>query len=283
MQIELSAGTLDYEDTGDAGPVIVFLHGLMMEASLWTPTVADLSSRYRCVVPTLPLGAHRHAVRPDADVSLPGQARLVAEFLDRLDLTDVTLVGNDTGGAIVQLVLASDTARIGRAVLTSCEAFDNLPPGLTGRTLALTGKLPPRLFGVFMQQMRLRPLRRLPIAFGWLTRRGDAATARWMRPVLTRPEIQRDAVRILRAVFADRRVLLDAADRMKGVDLPALVVWAAGDRVMPPAHGRRLADLLPHGKLVEIDDSYTLLPLDQPTRLAQVIADFVDATNHIGR
>src|SRR5215831_15818835 len=100
MQIELSAGTLDYEDTGDAGPVIVFLHGLMMEASLWTPTVADLSSRYRCVVPTLPLGAHRHAVRPDADVSLPGQARLVAEFLDRLGLTDVTLVGNDTGGAI---------------------------------------------------------------------------------------------------------------------------------------------------------------------------------------
>jgi hypothetical protein len=81
-------------------------------------------------------------------------------------------------------------------VLASCDAFDNFPPGLTGKTLVLAGKLPPRMLGLFMQQMRLRALRRLPIAFGWLTRRGDAATARWMKPVLTQPEIRLDAVRM---------------------------------------------------------------------------------------
>jgi pimeloyl-ACP methyl ester carboxylesterase len=125
-----------------------------------------------------------------------------------------------------------------------------------------------------MQQMRLRAVRRLPIAFGWLTKRGDAATARWMRPVLTRPEIRRDAVRMLRAAAADTRFLLAAAERLPGFDRPALVVWASRDRVMPPEHGPRLTRLLPQGRLAEVDDSYTLIPLDQPARLAQIIRDF---------
>ena len=209
-EIELSAGTVEYEDTGGDGPVVVFLHGLMMDASLWDGVVAQLSADYRCVAPTLPLGAHRHPVRAAADLSLPAIARLAGEFLDRLDLHDVTLVGNDTGGALVQLLIRDGVPRAGRVVLVSCDAFDNFPPGLTGKTLVLSGKLPPRIFGLFMQQMRLRAIRRLPIAFGWLTKRGDAATARWIKPVLTRPEIRRDAVRTLRAAAADTRFLLEA-------------------------------------------------------------------------
>jgi pimeloyl-ACP methyl ester carboxylesterase len=273
-EIQLSAGTIEYQDTGGTGPVLVLLHGLMMDASLWDEVIAGLSAGYRCVAPTLPLGAHRHAMAPGADLSLPGIARLTAEFLDRLDLRDVTLIGNDTGGALVQLLMGDGNARVGRAVLVSCDAFDNFPPGLTGRTLLLSGKLPPPLFGLFMQQMRLRAVRRLPIAFGWLTKRGDAATARWMRPVLTRPGIRRDAVRMLRAAAADTGFLLTAAERLPGFDRPALVVWASQDRVMPPEHGRRLARLLPQGRLTEVDDSYTLIPLDQPARLAQIIRDF---------
>jgi len=272
-EIELSAGTIDYIDTG-AGPALVLLHGLMMDSSLWDGVIAELSGGHRCVAPTLPLGAHRHAMHPTADLSLPGIARLVAEFLGRLDLHDVTLVGNDTGGALVQLLMAEGAARVGRVVLVSCDAFDNFPPGLTGKTLVLSGKLPPPVFGLFMQQMRVRPARRLPIAFGWLTKRGDAATARWLAPVMTQPEIRRDAVRMLRAAAADTHLLLDAADRLPGFDRPALVVWARGDRVMPPEHGRRLAGLLPQGQLAGIDDSYTLIPLDQPARLAQIIREF---------
>ncbi|MCP2348694.1 alpha/beta fold hydrolase [Nonomuraea roseoviolacea] len=276
-EIELSAGTIEYEDTGD-GPVLVLLHGLMMDASLWDGVTAGLSVDHRCVTPTLPLGAHRRAMRPDADLSLPGMARLVAEFLDRLDLHDVTLVGNDTGGALVQLLMADGNARVRRVVLVSCDAFDNFPPGLTGKTLVLTGKLPPWMFGLFMRQMRLRALRRLPIAFGWLTRRGDAATARWTRPVMRQPAIRRDAVRTLRAAAAGKDLLIAAAGRLPAFDGPALVVWASEDRVMPPEHGRRLAGLLPRGRLVEVEDSYTLIPLDQPSRLARIVREFTRAS-----
>jgi len=275
QDIELSEGTVRYVDTGGSGPVIVLLHGLMMDASLWDAPIAGLSAGYRCVAPTLPLGAHNIPVNQGADLSLPAIARLVGEFLDRLDLRDVTLVGNDTGGAIVQLVIAAGAARVARAVLVSCEAFGNLPPGLTGRVLALTSKLPPPVFGMFMQQMRLRALRRLPLAFGWLTKRGDAATARWITPVLRQPEIRRDTVSILRAAFADRHVLLKASERLPGFDRPVLVIWAREDRVMPPEHGRRLAELFPDGRLAEVADSYTLIPLDQPAELVRLLTEFV--------
>jgi pimeloyl-ACP methyl ester carboxylesterase len=273
-EIELSAGTVAYEDTGGAGPVVVLVPGLLMDATLWTDVIAALSPTHRCIAPTLPMGAHRVGMRAEADLSPRGLARLVSELLDRLDLADVTLVGNDTGGALVQLVAVEGDARVGRIVLVSCDAFDNFPPGLTGKTIVLSGKLSPALFGLFMQQMRLRPVRRLPIAFGWLTKRGDATTARWLKPLLSRPAIRRDTVRVLRAMGADRGLLVDVAERLPTFDRPALVVWASEDRVMPPAHGRRLADLLPQGRLVEIADSYTLIALDQPARLAAAIADF---------
>ncbi|MFC1444222.1 alpha/beta hydrolase [Streptacidiphilus sp. N1-10] len=273
--IELSAGTIALQDTGGDGPPVVLLHGMLMDASLWDAVVTDLSADHRCVAPTLPFGAHPHPVHADADLSLPGIASLVAELLERLDLQQVTLVGNDTGGALVQLLMGEGNPRVGRAVLVSCEAFDNLPPGLTGKTLALAGRLPPRLFGLFMQQMRLRALRRLPIAFGWLTRRGDAATARWVRPVMRQQDIRRDAVRMLRAAFTDRQLLLRAAESLPSFYRPALVVWADGDRVMPVEHGRRLARLLPQGRLVEVPDSRTLIPLDQPAELAGLIRAFV--------
>jgi pimeloyl-ACP methyl ester carboxylesterase len=272
-QAELSAGTIEYQDTG-AGPPLVFLHGLLMDASLWDDVITSLSPAFRCLAPTLPLGAHRIPMRPDADLSLPAIAGLVTEFLDRLDLHDVTLIGNDTGGALVQLLMAGPAPRVSRVVLASCDAFDNFPPGLTGRALFLAGRLPPALFGLFMQQMRLRPVRRLPVAFGWLTKRGDAATARWLRPVLTQPEIRRDTVRTLRAAARDTGLLTRAAATMTGFRHPALIVWASQDRVMPPEHGRRLAGLLPGSELVEVDDSYTLIPLDQPARLAQAVRGF---------
>jgi pimeloyl-ACP methyl ester carboxylesterase len=170
--------------------------------------------------------------------------------------------------------MADGDARVSRVVLASCDAFDNFPPGLTGKTLFLTGKLSPGLFGLFMQQMRLRAVRRLPIAFGWLTKRGDAVSAGWLRPLLSQADVRRDTVRMLRAFAASPRVLLEVAERLPSFDRPVLVVWAHEDRVMPPEHGERLTALLPKGKLAEVADSYTLLPLDQPDEFARLVREF---------
>jgi pimeloyl-ACP methyl ester carboxylesterase len=253
--------------------VVLLLHGLLMDSTLWQAVMTDLRHDHRCIAPTLPLGAHR--IPTSSDLSLELVTGLVVELMDALDIDDVTVVGNDTGGVIVQLLAAANSPRLGRIVLVSCDAFENFPPGLTGKALVLSGKLSPRLFGLFMQQMRLKFIRRLPIAFGWLTKRGDALARSWLGPVLGQPGIRQDAVTLLRSIAAQPSLLTDMAPKFPEFERPALIVWASEDRVMPPHHGRRLAQAFPRARLIEIPDSYTLVPLDQPGALAESIREFI--------
>jgi pimeloyl-ACP methyl ester carboxylesterase len=276
-EVELSAGTIEYEVTGGGDPVIVLLHGVAMNGSLWRGVVADLRDDQHCVVPTLPLGGHRRPMRLDADLSICGMVRLVAEFMEKLDLRWVTLVGNDWGGAQL-LVSEGLDERVGRLVLASCEAFENYPPGIPGRALAQASRVPGGLYLAF-QSLQLRPLRRLPITWGWMSKRPvpDEIMNEWFRPLQTQPEIRRDLRKYGRSI-PPKKVLLEWAERLRTFDRPALVVWAKEDRVMPPEHGRRLAELFPQGRLVEIPDSYTLIPEDQPRELARAIRSFVRDT-----
>jgi pimeloyl-ACP methyl ester carboxylesterase len=275
-EVELSAGTIEYEDTGGNGPVVALIHGVAMNGSLWRNVVAELRGEYRCVVPNLPLGGHRLPMRPEADLSMRGIALLIAELLERLDLRDVTLAMNDWGGPQL-LVSEGRDARIARLVITSCEAFDNVPPGLPGRVLGLSAKLPGGL-NALAQPLRLRPLRRLPVAFGLMAKRPipDEVVDGWLHPLLTQRAIRRDLLAYIRAT--DGTELVEAAQALRRFERPALVAWAVEDRIMPPAHGRRLAELLPQGRLVEIADSYTLIPEDQPAPLAGAIRRFVRET-----
>jgi pimeloyl-ACP methyl ester carboxylesterase len=274
--VELTAGTIEYEDTGGAGPVLVLVHGVAMSGSLWRNVAGELRGDHRCVIPNLPLGGHRRAMRSDADLSMRGIAGILAELMDRLDLRDVTLVMSDWGGPQL-LVSEGHDERVARLVITSCEAFDNVPPGLPGRILGLSAKVPGGL-NALAQPLRFRPLRRLPVALGWMSKRPipDNVVDGWFRPLLTQRPIRRDLLKYIRAV--DGTELVAAAEALREFDRPALVVWAAEDRVMPPEHGRRLAQLLPQGRLVEIPDSYTLIPEDQPSLLAAAIRRFVRET-----
>ncbi|MEV8225890.1 alpha/beta hydrolase [Streptomyces sp. NPDC079167] len=273
-EVTLSAGVVEYEDTGGDGPVVVMLHGVAMNGSLWRHVVDGLRSGYRCVVPTLPLGAHRRPMRPDADLTVLGVAHLVAEFLEKLDLNDVTLVMNDWGGAQA-LVAEGRDQRIGRLVITSCEAFDNFPPGLPGRNLYAAAKVPGGLRLAFAL-LKLRRMRRLPLTWGWMSKRPvpHDVMDEWFRPLWTSAAIRRDLRAYVLGVPPDDE-LLAWAEALRTFDRPALVVWAAEDKVMPPAHGRRLAEMLPQGELVEIADSFTLIPEDQPERLSEALKAFV--------
>lgn len=274
-EVQLSAGPIAYADTGGSGPTVLLVGGLAIGPSLWDGVVADLRADHRCVVPTLPWGAHRTPMHPDADLTLRGHARLLAELIEALRLRDVTLVENDTGMA--QLLAAERPELLARLVLCSCEAFDNYPPGLPGRAIALAARLPGGL-QLALAPLRIRALRRSPLGFGLMTRRPipHATTDAWLEPLFTQPAIRRDLAKYVTNL--DRRVLVEAADGLRRFDRPALVLWAAEDRVMPPEHGRRLAALLPQGEHVEVADSRTLVPLDQPAVLAAHVRRFVAAT-----
>ena len=271
-ELDVSAGVIEYEDSGGPGPVLVLLGGLVMDSSVWDPVVEELRRDHRCVVPTLPLGSHRRPMRPDADLTLAGFARLVSELLDRLDLRDVTLVQNDHAAA---LVLAGERPpRVAGLVISSCEAFENYPPGLPGKNMRLMAMVPGGIF-VAMQALRLRPLRRLPLALGWMSKRPlpDELVDRWLVPAQTQRGVRRDLRKY--AASARRGRMLEVCERLRSFDRPALVVWTPEDRVQRPEHGRRLAELLPDARLVEIPDSYTLIMRDQPLAFAEAIRRFV--------
>jgi pimeloyl-ACP methyl ester carboxylesterase len=274
-EVELAAGAIEYEDTGGAGPAIVLTHGLIMDGSVWRKVVAGLRDECRCVVPTLPLGSHRKPMRADADLSMSGIAALLGELLERLDLDAVTLAMNDWGGPQL-LVGGPQDARIARLALIACEAFDNVPPQGAARMLPYIARVPGGLDGALLP-FRVNALRRLPMTFGHMSKRPVPREVmdRWFASVREQPAVRRDLRKYVLSSAAGRRALLAAAATLRSFDRPALVAWAGEDKLMPREHGRRLAELLPQGRLVEIEDSYTLIPEDQPVALVGLLRELM--------
>jgi pimeloyl-ACP methyl ester carboxylesterase len=269
--IAADIGPIDYIDVG-TGPPVMFLHGVLMAGDVWQPVVDRLRDTFRCIVPTLPLGAHHTAVRPDADLTLAGFGHLVLDLLEKLDLRDVTLVGNDHAAVLAAAVLPS--TRIAGLVITSCEAFENYPPGLPGKNLRLTAALPGGLLAV-AHLMRIKASRRLPVTFGWLSKRPlpEDLVDGWLLPLRHDAAVRRDLRRY--AAGARRRHMSSICERLGAVSAPTLVVWTPEDRIQRVEHGTRLAEAIPGAQLKQINDSYTLMMRDQPDRLAWLLRDFI--------
>lgn len=272
-EIELTAGPIEYGDSGGEGRPIVFIGGLPHDEALWDGVIAELAPRFRCLTPVLPLGAQRKPLRPDADLSLVGLGRIVTEFLERLDLRDAVVCFNDWGGA--QTMVSHDgTDRVGAFVLVSCETADNYPPGVAGRIAALSGFMPGG-FGVMRFALSSPALRRLPFTYGRMSKRGvpDELMHRWLQP-LKRPEIRRDTRKYVRDVRHGRREMRAATPKLRSFEKPVLVVWDAEGTMMPNSEGRGLAEAFPSSTYVELPDCYTLIPIDQPVALADEIRKF---------
>ncbi|GCE10047.1 alpha/beta fold hydrolase [Dictyobacter aurantiacus] len=275
LQIELSAGIIEYEDTGGSSPVIVLLYGLLMNGSVWLQVVGDLSNDYHCLIPTLPVGGHWQPMQTEVSLSLHGLASLQVEFLEALNLREATLVGNDLGAFLV--TADSYPERLARLVITSCEAFDNIPSDLPGHVITFAAKIP-RDLNAAVQPLRLRALRHLAFAFGLMVKRpiSHEITDARLHVLLSQREIRRDALKYLHG--SSKSELLAATERLRSFEHPVLIIWAKKDRMMPPTHGLRLEALQPRAQLVEIVDSGTLIPLNQPATLAHASRQFIQDT-----
>ncbi|MGN0042101.1 MULTISPECIES: alpha/beta fold hydrolase [unclassified Rhodococcus (in: high G+C Gram-positive bacteria)] len=273
--VDLAAGPIHYVEHGD-GPAVVFLHGLLMNHTVWDEVIDRLPAGFRYVRPDLPLGAHPEPMRPDADLSLRGLNRIVADFLDALDLNDVTLVHSDWGGALFLTAYGLDD-RLGRLILLPCEAFDNFPPGLPGKMAVLATRIPGGL-ALALRQLRVSWLRNTPPLLGWMARTPlpDDLVRTWTEPGLRSKDIRRDLRKYVATRFTATELVADT-EALQHFAGPALVLWSSAGKVMPRGHGRRLANLLPNGTLVEVDDAYVLSMLDRPETIAQAMTTFLVA------
>ncbi len=273
--IQLPQGTIRYRDSGE-GPPIVFIHGLLVNGLLWRKVTPLLEGRFRCIVPDWPLGSHSVPLSVGADRSPRGVAHLIADFLAAMDLNEVTIVANDTGGAIAQLLVTERPERIGRLVLTPCDAYENfLPPFF--RPLQWLARVPPVLT-LILQGMRIPALRRSPLGFGTLTRRPipDEVLAAWVAPCLRDAQIRRDTIGLLRGIHP--RDTLAAAEKLRSYQRPVLIAWAPEDRFFKLRFAERLAQAIPDCRLERIDDSYTFVSEDQPERTAELIREFIGSS-----
>jgi pimeloyl-ACP methyl ester carboxylesterase len=271
-EVQTDLGPIRYFSAGE-GPPVVLVHGVLVNANLYrkvAPRLAD--SGLRAITLELPLGSHERPARTDGELSPGTTAAAIIQVLDELGLEDATLVGNDTGGALCQLVVTTNADRIGRLVLTSCDYRDNFPPKAFAYLKLLArapGVIPP-----LMAPMRLRRARRLPLAYGWLAKHGIDAEAEdsYLMPVLSDSAVRRDLARFMRGV--DTRDTQRAADLLGGFGKPALIAWSVDDRFFPPADAEKLAADLGDARVEWIEDAYTFSPEDQPERLSELISAF---------
>ena len=270
QHVNLPDGRLDYEDRGSGRP-IVCVHGYLMGGDLWDGVAERLAARgHRVITPTWPLGAHRHPLAADADRTPLGQARRIAAFLEALDLRDVTLLGNDTGGALSQLVAAHHPERLAGLVLTNCDVFENVPPSFFKALRPLARS--PLAFAGLARLLRSGVVRRSPAGYGLLSHAGvDQLAAGWVRPMREDEQVREDTRLFTRALRP--QALVDAEPAMRRFDRPVLIVWGTDDRMFPIRDAERLAGVFPNARIELVPESRTFVMIDQPDRLADLVSN----------
>jgi pimeloyl-ACP methyl ester carboxylesterase len=271
--IELDAGIVEYRDEGDPdGAPVVLLHGLLMNDAQWDLALPLLPPGHRYLLPVLPLGGHRVPMRDDANLTMPGMVGIVADFLDALDLTDVTLVVTDWGGAIFLTDVGRDK-RVGSLVICPSEAFGNFPPGFPGKVAWLASRSPLTV-SLAMRQLRIGWLRRQWLMFGMMAKKPipQHIVDAWFDAGLKDKRIRRDLVKYCRTKFVEPD-LVRSTERLAAFDGDVLVLWSHNP-VMPDDHAARLAELT-KGSLRYVDDANVLIMLDQPEQTAREIGAFL--------
>ncbi|MDT5070160.1 MAG: hypothetical protein QOK02_6315 [Mycobacterium sp.] len=272
--VELDAGTIEYREEGDPdGAPVVLLHGLLMNDAQWDLVLPLLPTGHRYLLPVLPLGGHRVPMREDADLTMPGMVGIVADFLDALDLSDVTLIVTDWGGPIFLTDIGRDK-RVASLVICPSEAFENFPPGLPGKLTWVVTRSP-LMVAIAMRQLSIGWIRRRYLMFGMMARKPIAQRIvdRWFAAALQDKLIRRDVVKYARSKFV-KSELIRATERLAAFDGDVLVLWSHNP-VMPDDHAARLAELT-NGSLRYVDEANVLIMLDQPEQTAREIAAFLN-------
>ena len=277
-EVRVDGATIRYREVGE-GPPLLFVHGLLVNGDVWRKVVPLLAAHYRCITPDLPLGSHDLPVeRRDADILSPrGVARMLMQLIGALQLHDTTVVANDTGGAITQLLITDYHEAVARVVLTPCDCFENfLPPAF--KPLQLLGRS--RTFWWLAAQMlRARPLLRTPVAYGMVMKSvlPPAIADSYLGPLRRSAAVRADLAAFVRRI--DSRDTVAAGRQLHEFGRPVLIAWSEIAGGFPRRYGQRLADAFgSNAKVTVVPECRTFISEDQPEALARLIDGFMRGT-----
>ena len=268
-QVQLPAGPVSYREGGTGDPIL-FVHGLLVNGSLWDGPAAALADGFRCIVPDWPMGSHTLPMNPEADLSPPGQAEVIASFLDALGIERATIVGNDTGGAVCQIFTAKHPDRVERLVLTNCDTMEHFPP-FPFSAMPVIARLPGGMKALSLP-FRIGPVGRATYAALAKHRIDPGLVEAWLTPSRRDAAVMRDGGKLTAGM--DKRQTIEAAEALKGFERPVLFAWGTADRFFKLDHAERLAAMIPDARIERIEDAGTFVALDQPQQLAKVIRQF---------
>ncbi|MDT5310468.1 MAG: hypothetical protein QOE48_6182 [Mycobacterium sp.] len=271
QKVRVDGLDIAYTDTGQ-GPTVLFVHGVYVTGAVWNDVVAELGDGFRCIAPTWPLGAHSTPT-DGADLGAEAASQRIVHLMEALDLTDVTVVANDTGGGLVLASLGDpglDTSRIARLVLTNCDSYEHFPPGSFAQIVKLC-RLSSTVGGGIVRLLATGPGQ----SFFLKAVSKHPPSRERQREIFgafaTSGAARRDAVTVTASL--DPALTLRAAPAIEAFDRPVTLTWGTEDQLFPLEHARRLRDAFQRATLIEIPGSSTFVMIDAPKELAAAIRD----------
>jgi pimeloyl-ACP methyl ester carboxylesterase len=269
--VQLTDGKIYYREAGE-GETLVFIHGLLVNGTLWRKLIPVLSQHYRCIVPDLPLGAQPEAMHPNTDLTPPGIAKIIAEFITALNLAPVTLVGCDTGGALCQISITEYPHLFNGLILTNCDAYSNFLPPLF-RPLQWMAYLPKGM-SLVVKLLTLKIGFKNPFGFVPIVKHPMDKRTLWNYfKYVNNPGVRRDGEKFLKSI--NNKYTLKAAKKFGEFQHPVLIVWATEDLFFTVGFGRKLHAAFPNASLKLVKDSFAFISEDQPEILVEHMQEFL--------
>jgi pimeloyl-ACP methyl ester carboxylesterase len=272
--VDTPSGRIAYAEAG-SGPVALFVHGVLMNKHLWRHQLAALSDIRRCIA--IDLLAHGDTeITPDQDVSVTANANMLREVLDALDIDQVDVVGNDSGGGIAQIFAALYPERVRTLTLTNTDTHDNWPPEAFKPfvEMAIAGGLPGTLAAMLNDKSIYRSPGALGPAYEHPEKASDEDIETYLRPFVRTEQRTRDLQRFVAAFDNHHTVVIEP--RLRQLQAPTLIVWALDDIYFPVKWAHWLADTIPGaGPPIELAGARLFFPEERPDEFDQILRDFL--------
>jgi pimeloyl-ACP methyl ester carboxylesterase len=269
-QVQTPSGRIAYTESG-TGPVALFVHGVLLNSHLWRHQLAELADIRRCIA--VDLLAHGDTeIAVDQDLSVRANAEMLKQFLDALNINQVDLVGNDSGGGIAQIFAARYPERVRTLTLTDCDTHDNWPPEAFKPFLEMAagGGLSKTLHAMLQDKTIYRSPQALGPAYENPEEISDGDIEAYLQPLVRTEQRTRDLQRFL-AVF-DNKHTRSVEDGLKKLEAPTLIVWGTDDVYFDVKWSRWLAETIPGTKRrVEFEGARIFFPEERWAEFNRVL------------